>query len=149
MFLNRVDFSQPRQAFYLPGIAAAFALNYASTTGRNEATTLGQQFLALNRDGTEAQFDDINSVQICKYGWGLACEVRYNPATQWLPEAVRMVRWFMQRQATDGSWSPSTFLRQEPSISDKLSKTAEHLMELSQLIDALSGSGQTVFSDVR
>jgi hypothetical protein len=71
-FVRVVDFTSTRQTYFNPGIAAAFLAGYFELTGRDEARRLGRSYLALNTQGTESQFTDPTSVQICKFGWGAA-----------------------------------------------------------------------------
>ncbi|KAA1378524.1 hypothetical protein [Aeromicrobium fastidiosum] len=137
-FLLRVDFREPLQAYYSPGIAAAFLHDYRALTGSDDRD-LARAFLQLNADGSDVQFTDPNSVQICKYAWGVACDVKLDPASPFAADAERMTAWFLDRQNDDGSWSPSSFGSTEvPPPVDRLWKTAEHLMELSFLIEALT-----------
>ena len=146
-FLLRVDFREPLQAYYNPGIAAAFLHGYRALTGSDDRD-LARSFLALNAGGTDAQFTDPNSVQICKYAWGVACDVALDPASPLVDDAERMTEWFLDRQNADGSWSPSTFGSTEvPAPVDRLWKTAEHLMELTFLIEALTIADSTTAED--
>lgn len=139
-FLLRVDFREPLQAYYSPGIAAAFLHGYRALTGSDDRD-LARSFLRLNAGGTEAQFTDPHSVQICKYAWGVACDLKLDPRSPFTADAERMTAWFLDRQNGDGSWSPSTFGSTEiPPPVDRLWKSAEHLMELTLLIEALAAA---------
>ncbi|MFB9315786.1 hypothetical protein [Nocardioides plantarum] len=143
-FLLRVDFREPLQAYYNPGIAAAFLHDYRALAGSDDLD-LARAFLRLNADGTDAQFTDPHSVQICKYAWGVACDLRLDPHSPFTADAERMTEWFLDRQNADGSWSPSTFGSAEvPPPVDRLWKTAEHLMELTFLIEALNAADPTI-----
>jgi hypothetical protein len=135
-----VDFSLPRQAYFHPGAAAAFLANFGARTRTRAPLELATSMMRLNINGTKAQFDDNESVQICKFGWGAAEMLTADPDGGWAPHVQRMATWFTERQLSDGSWAPSTFtLGAEPQDTDKMWKTAEHLMEVVQMSTALSG----------
>lgn len=137
---NLVDFNRPRQLYYLPGAASAFLAEYSSRSGRREAIELASQFMQLNIGGTPRQFDDPDSVHICKFGWGAAELLVADPQGGWEVHAVRMADWFVQRQRPDGAWDPSAFTLTAPASDiDRMWKTAEHLMEVVELEAALRG----------
>jgi hypothetical protein len=137
-FLLVVDFQAPRQSYFHPGIAAAFLAGYAQQTGDASALELGRKYLALTIGGTQQQYDDPSSVQICKFGWGAAAMLAADPQGGHLPWTVRMGEWFIRRQRPDGAWAPSSFMTPEPGTLDLYWKTAEHVMELSYIEQALS-----------
>jgi hypothetical protein len=132
-----VDLREPRQLYFHPGIAAAFLAGWAQQTGDEETLQLGRDYLALSTQGTSAQFDDISSVQICKYGWGASAMLTADPHGGHLPAVVRMAKWFCDRQRPDGSWAPASFMVPDPALSDLYWKTAEHTMELAYIEHAL------------
>lgn len=136
-WLALTDFTKPQQSYYNPGMAAVFLAQYAANRSDEKALELGRAFLDLNIRGISAQFDDISSVQICKFGWGSAAMLIADPEGDHLRHVARMGRWFIDRQARDGSWSPSSFLVQMPSDIDKMLKTAEHAMEVDVIMSAL------------
>jgi len=136
-FLRVVDLNAPRQTYFHPGIAAAFAAGYSQQTGDQAALQLGRDYLKLSTDGTQEQFTDRSSVQICKFGWGAAAMLTADPTGGHLPWVVRMAEWFIDRQRPDGAWAPSSFTTPEPQLLDLYWKTAEHLMELSYIETAL------------
>lgn len=143
-FLLRIDFRQPMQAYYNPGIAAAFLHDYAALTGSATDHELARKFLQLNVGGTEEQFNDPRTVQICKFAWGVACDLKFDPRSPHESDAVRMLAWFLDRQNEDGSWSPSSFgSTEDPRPVDRLWKSAEHLMELSFLLEVLTARTTT------
>lgn len=137
-FLLKVDFRQPRQAYYYPGIAAAFLGAYAMHSGEQGALDAAHRFLALNDGGVAEQFTDQESSQICKYGWGLAIAQIADRSVDYRDQLGRMGEWFIERQLEDGSWLPSSFLFPQPTEVDAMAKTAEHSMEVTALIAALS-----------
>jgi hypothetical protein len=134
------DFSLPRQAFYNPGIAAAFLGRYALATGDERACDLGRAFLELTARGTAAQFDHRESKQVCKYAWGRAVMVDADPDGGHLPELLRMVDWFAESQLSDGRWQDSPFKVPEPTEADDLRVTAEFVLHLTTALAALGSS---------
>jgi hypothetical protein len=133
------DFNAPRQAYFNPGIAAAFLAAYALQYDDSDAMALGEKYLLLNIAGDQdVQFEDRESVQICKFGWGAAAMAQAGSRAHYAVYLVRMAHWFADRQADDGSWSPSSFLVAAPDEVDRLVKTAEHLMEAAEILSALA-----------
>ncbi|MCS3835668.1 hypothetical protein HNR03_000248 [Pseudomonas sp. JAI111] len=139
-FARCVEFNKPRQAYFYPGIAAAFLAGYYQKTGNHEALKLADRYLALNENGTFEQFTDTGSVQICKFGWGVAAMYSAQPTEYRLRWLNEMADWFISRQEPDGSWAPSSFMTPAPGLNDYFWKTAEHLMELSYIECALRQS---------
>jgi hypothetical protein len=131
------DFSRARQTFYTAGMAAVFLATFGARYGVDDAVVVSRDLLQRNIDGCEEQFNDPESVQVCKFGWGAAVVYSHDRSSDLLPHLVRMGEWFSEHQAQDGSWSPSTFLVPEPSDVDKLIKTAEHVMEVNAILAAL------------
>jgi hypothetical protein len=141
--LRVVEFGQPRQLYFYPGIAGAFLAGYAQQTGDDAALKLGRAYLALTEGGTDAQFTDWASVQICKFGWGAAAMHTADPDGGHLPWVVRMAEWFIRRQRPDGAWAPSSFMTPKPGLHDLYWKTAEHLMEMTYIELALTASARS------
>ena len=137
-WVGAVDFTKPRQAYFYPGIAAVFLAMYAMRSGDTEALAAGHDYLAANLKGTQEQFDDIASVQACKFAWGSALMQIADPAVDYSDWMVKMADWFIARQRPDGSWGPSTFVSSEPSVTELMTKTAEHAMEVTAVLAALS-----------
>jgi hypothetical protein len=136
-WVSITDFTRPRQSFYTPGMAAVFLAGYAMRRGDPAALALGHELLALNINGTAAQFDDLESVQACKFGWGAAAMQMADPSADYRDQLLRMGDWFIARQSEDGAWAPSRFAAPQPSDVQKLVKTAEHVMEVNAIISAL------------
>lgn len=137
--LRVVDFTRPKQLYFHTGIAGAFLAGYGQQSGLAAPTELGERFLSLNKQGTQRQYDDNTSVQICKFGWGVAWMNNAAPSAEQLTWVARMGLWFVDRQRPDGAWAPSSFLEPErqPDLLDLYWKTAEHLMELSYIEQSL------------
>jgi len=131
------DFSQPRQAYYTPGMGAVFLARYAARYSCTASLEAARRLVAFNIKGSPAQFDDLESVQACKFGWAVGELGLADPEGDWTPWIQRMIHWFLERQSPDGWWGPSLFADPHPSIADRLTKTSEHLMELSVCMAAL------------
>jgi len=137
-WVGAIRFQEARQAYFYPGIAAAFLAIYAMRTGDREALAAGHAYLAINLAGTQAQFDDLESVQACKFGWGVALMQIADPSRDYADTLARMADWFIARQRKDGSWGPSTFFSPQPSQVELMTKTAEHSMEVTAILAALA-----------
>lgn len=134
------DFTQPRQAFYNPGIAAAFLARYYMVTRDEAAKDLARNYLSLTEGGTERQFDSSESVQVCKFGWGVAAWLDASPEPSWHRHAVRMGHWFLEAQNEDGSWDNSPFLMEDGARDDiRVEITAEFVQHLVTIVAALGG----------
>lgn len=134
------DFSQVRQAYYTPGMGAVFLARYAGRYGCSASLAAARRLLEFNIRGNPAQFDDVESVQACKFGWAVGEMALVDPDGDWLPWVRRMIGWFLDRQAPGGWWGPSKFADATPSTADRLVKTSEHLMELSVCMAALGAA---------
>ena len=135
------DFDLPRQAFYNPGIAAAFLGRYAMATGDEDTLQLARDYIDLTVGGSESQFDHTDSVQVCKFGWGAAVLLETTGDETLLPHVVRMGHWFTAAQNPDGSWDNSPFLMERPSDHEsvRVEITAEFVQHLTSIINALAG----------
>lgn len=133
-------FDEPRQAFYNPGIAAAFLARYSAQRADPAAHELADAYLALSEDGGPAQFDFAESVQICKFGWGAAALLDLSPQQRYLDHAERMARWFLECQQPDGHWQNSPFLMPDgPTVASDIEVTAEFIQHLMTISTALAG----------
>lgn len=137
-FSRVLDFDREHQPYFQPGIAAAFLTGYAQQTGNSAALSRAQDFLSITTGGGDLQFDDSTSVQICKFGWGAAVTYTATSDAGLRPWVARMGEWFARRQEPDGSWAPAAFMQPNPGLLDFYWKTAEHVMELSYIVSALS-----------
>jgi hypothetical protein len=133
------DLHGRRQAFYNPGIAAAFLARYFQHSGDERARELGRRYLALSAEGGEGQFDYTESAQICKFGWGAALMHEADPEGGHLPHVLRMAEWFCDSQLEDGRWHDSPFLSPDPTEGDDLEITAEFVLHLTTILTALGG----------
>jgi len=133
------DFTQPRQAFYNPGIAAAFLGRYHMRTGNPDALALARDFLALTVSGTDAQFDFEDSVQVCKFAWGASILWEATGDETYRDHAARMGQWFIDAQNDDGSWDNSPFLmeRADDPESVRVEVTAEFVQHQVTVATAL------------
>ncbi len=135
------DFTKPRQAFYNPGITAAFLGRYAMATGNTDAIELARSYLDLTVAGTDAQFDHTDSVQVCKFAWGSSVLLEATGDRRYLGYALRMGDWFVDIQNADGSWDNSPFLmaRTTDPASVRIEITAEFVQHLTTVANALGG----------
>jgi hypothetical protein len=135
------DFTKPRQAFYNPGIAAAFLGRYYMTTGEPDALRLAESYIALTTRGTSAQFDYTDSVQVCKFAWGAAVLLDATGDEAYLQHLWRMAPWFVAAQNEDGSWDNSPFLmdRGGDHASIRTEVTAEFIQHLVSILSAIGG----------
>jgi hypothetical protein len=135
------DLRAPRQAFYNPGIAAAFLGRFGAATRTSAPFDLARSFLVLSEHGTPAQFDYSETRQICKYGWGAAVMLEFSPdGKEFLPAVERMADWFRDCQDADGSWTNSPFINPHPTDADRLEVTAEFVLHTSTILTALRAS---------
>ncbi|MGH6696169.1 hypothetical protein [Sphingopyxis sp.] len=139
-WLGLCEFQSPRQAYYTPGIAAAFLAGVAMQSADASALETAEAYLEMNRRGTRDQFEDLASVQLCKFGWGSALVVLARAGAGPVGDVETMGQWFLDRQGADGSWAPSAFLVPDPDISDRIMKTAEHVMEVNAILAALGAA---------
>lgn len=138
-FESITDLTQPRQAFYNPGMAAAFCGRFLAATGDERARSLGRALLDLSIDGTPAQFDHSESRQICKFGWGAATMLEADPDGDHLPQVLRMAEWFHESQNADGSWHNSPFRSPQPSVGQLMDITVEFVLHVCTILCALEG----------
>jgi hypothetical protein len=138
-FLAVTDFRLPRQAFYNPGISAAFLSRYHMFTAEPRPRELAKMMLGLVARGTPEQFKYAESMQICKFGWGSALAAEIDPDGGHIENVVRMARWYYESQGADGSWCPSPFLVPDPSLADAMQKTAEHTLWVITMLSSLAG----------
>jgi hypothetical protein len=133
------DFTEPRQAFFNPGIGAAFLARYYMQTGIEDALPIARGLLQLSEDGTELQYDYPDTIQIGKFAWGAAAMLEVEPAEQHLRNVLRMGDWYADSELKDGSWVPSLWRTPEPTDVDALWKTAEHVLHITTMLTALAG----------
>lgn len=139
-FWTIVDFGKPRQAFYNPGIGAAFLSKYFMVTRAPRAREIAAALLELSAKGTEDQFNWWESMQICKFGWGAAMAAEVDPGGEHIARVLRMARWYVESQREDGSWVPSGFITPEPNDSHAMEKTAEHTLWVTLMLASLAGA---------
>jgi hypothetical protein len=134
------DFSKPRQAFYPPSMGAVFLARYAARHNCTKSLDAARRLLIFNTQGHADQFEDLGSVQACKFGWAVAEMYHADPDGNWVPWLHQMSQWFLVRQDPTGWWGPSRFADAAPSVADRMVKTSEHLMEINALSTALGAS---------
>jgi hypothetical protein len=136
------DFTKPRQAYYNPGIAAAFLGQYSSARADPEALALAEAYLALTTNGSPIQFDFEDSVQVCKYAWGASVLYEATREPKFLAQAKRMIPLFCDAQNSDGSWDNSPFLMERAADREsvRVEITAEFVQHLVTVRTALGGA---------
>jgi hypothetical protein len=134
------DLTAPRQAYFNPGIGAAFLGRYAMATGAGEARRLADALLALSEQATEAQFDHTDTVQVGKFAWGAAVLLEGGHDERYVRDLVRMGDWYADSQRPDGGWAPSAFQVPAPEDADVLWKTAEHVLHVTTMLTAIGGT---------
>jgi hypothetical protein len=133
------DFRLPRQAFYNPGIAAAFLARYSARYDSAEARQLADAYLALSESADPVQFDHTDSVQICKFGWGAAALLDLEADPRYRGHVERMARWFLDAQHADGHWQNSPFLLPNgATTASNIEVTAEFVQHLVFMSAALA-----------
>jgi hypothetical protein len=138
-FMAITDFSQPRQAFYNPGIGSAFLIRYFMRTGNRVALEIALDLLGLHAGGTEEQFNHHESMQVCKFAWGSSLALEVDPDGGHLENVLRMADWYAESQFEDGSWVHSPFLDPRPTDGAAMEKTAEHIMWVVAMLASLAG----------
>jgi hypothetical protein len=145
-FYMVTDLGAARQAFYNPGIAAAFLGRYHLAIGDEEPLAAARQFLSLSAHGSAAQFDYQESRQICKFGWGSAVLTEADPGNAaYEAYTLRMTQWFVESQEPDGRWHNSPFLDPAPTDDGDMAVTAEFVLHLTTIMTALSGKTAAEF----
>jgi len=133
-----VFFDRPYQAFYMPGIAAAFLGRHYQLTGQRGSLQLADAFVELSAGGAELQWDHRQNAQMCKFPWGTSVLLDAAPDPRYAAYTLRMVDWFEASQEDDGRWHPSSFLNPDPDDVDDMPKVAEHLLHLTTMEGALA-----------
>jgi hypothetical protein len=146
-FGHFLDVDKPRQAFFMPGLGAAFAGRYAMATGNRKAIEIGRGLLDVSERAHESQYDHTDTVHVGKFAWGAGVMADADPGTEsHVADALRMGQWFLDSQEEDGRWNPSRFLVPDPQDHDALWKTGEHIVLMNVVIMALAGRPRTAFA---
>lgn len=140
LFISKVNFGEPRQAFYNPGIGAAFLSRYYMVTRHERAREIARGLLQLSACGTPDQYNHWESMQICKFGWGSAVTAEIDPNGPHREHVLRMAQWYIGSQRNDGSWVPSGFLVPDPNDSHAMEKTAEHTLWVTFMLGTLAAA---------
>jgi hypothetical protein len=132
-------FQEPRQAFYNPGIAAAFLSRFASATGDAKALELAQAYLKLSAGASDHQYDHTESKQVCKFAWGASAYLDATGDATARGWVERMANWFLDSQEPDGRWHNSSFLNPTHTLEADLGVTIEFALHLTTILAALGG----------
>jgi len=134
------DFSKPLNFYFQACIAAMFLASYAKKTGNQEALKYVDLLHALVKNGNkDHMFEDPRTIQICKYGWFLGVYVLNYPEKkeECKDDLIRKAHWFADCQLEDGAWGTSVYMAPVSSNIQKMTKTAEHLMQTCAVIAGL------------
>ena len=127
------------QAYYNPGIAAAFLARAYLATGEQDYLDLARAYQEFSMNATERQFE---SKQVCKSGWGSAVLYEATGEAAYREWTLRLGDWFVETQLADGHWENTKHLTPNPTVADNIRITAEFVVHLDTIVHALSGSGQ-------
>lgn len=144
-FGHYMDIDKPRQAFFNPGLGAAFLGRYTLATGNTGGVEIARELLAFSGNAHEAQYDYEDTVHVGKFGWGAGAMLDVEPSESHLAQSMRMGQWYLDSQLDDGRWNPTAFLVPEPDEADALWKTAEHIVLMQVVEMALAAYPRTVF----
>jgi hypothetical protein len=146
-FAYFLDVDKPRQAFFMPGLGAAFAGRYAMATGNKKGLEIGRGLLDVSERAHESQYDFTDTVHVGKFGWGAGVMTDADPGTDaHVADALRMGQWYLDSQLEDGRWNPTKFLVPEPDDADALWKTAEHIVLMTIVEMGLAGHPRNAFT---
>ncbi|MCL2803337.1 MAG: hypothetical protein FWD29_05225 [Micrococcales bacterium] len=142
-----LDIDKPRQAFFNPGLGAAFMGRYAMATGSTSAVEIGRGLLDVARRAHESKYDYNDTVHVGKFAWGAGVMMDVEPDESHLADAMRLGQWFLDCQLEDGRWNPTKFLVPEPGDTDALWKTGEHILLMTILDMALAAWPRGTFGN--
>lgn len=145
-----LDTRKPRQAFFTPGIAAAFLGRYAMATGNATSAEIARQLMFIDGRTHESKYDFSDTVHVGKSAWGASVMLDIEPDESYFAQAMRMGQWFLDSQGPDGRWEPSKFLI--PDYDDDaqaLWKTAEHMVLITIVQIALAAHPRRIFGKQR
>ncbi len=126
---------EERQFHYNGGIAAAALAHIGMLTGEKKWLDLARKYEQFSIDSTPEQF---KTRQVCKSAWGaglISLATGDTGYTDWL---IRMANWFADLQDADGSWSNTPYLDPDPTTTRRTEVTAEFVVHVDTLIEALS-----------
>ena len=135
-FVLRAD--QPRQWYFMMGIAAAFLCRLTMASGERTHVGLAQRYLDLAFHCTDAMYD---TAQVGKVGWGAALVYQLTGDARYRDLAVRVAGALLAQQNPDGSWHNTGGFTQQ-SETDEV--TAEFVVLLDEMIQGLSSASQDV-----
>jgi hypothetical protein len=145
-FGHVLDTAEPRQAFFMPGIGAAFAGRYVQATGDTSGIAIGRGLLEVSENAHESQYDFEDTVHVGKFGWGAGVMLNVEgEQEETLADAIRLGQWYLDSQLEDGRWEPTKFLVPEPDDADALWKTAEHIVLMTMVQNGLAAYPRTPF----
>jgi hypothetical protein len=137
-FGHWIDFAKPRQTYFNPGLGAAFMGRYYMVTRSESARRIGRRLIELSDAATEKQFEYWDTVHVGKLAWGSGSMLDVDADELYLRNAIRMGKWLIDCQVEDGRWNPTHFQTPNPTDTDALWKTAEHVLLSTIVLAALA-----------
>ena len=130
--LYAVRAGQPRERFYMIGIAAAFLTKYGLATGESDAFDLAARYLDFALRCSDAMYE---TAQVGKVGWGAALLAGATGEERYRALAVRAGEALLAQQNDGGSWDNTGGFTTQ-AVRDEI--TAEFVAELDEMILGLS-----------
>lgn len=127
------------QAYYNPGLAAAFLGRMYMATGEGGYLQLARQYQGFSMDTTDRQFE---SAQVCKSGWGSAVLYEATGEDIYQEWTLRLGEWFIENQLADGHWENTKYWTPNPTTADNIELTAEFVVHLDTIVHALGLSAR-------
>ena len=123
------------QAYFMPGITAAFLGRLYMATGAEQWLRLAQEYQAFSMNTTERQFD---WGRACKSGWGSAVLYEATGDLVYYEWTRRFGDWYVELQLPEGDWRSSKLTSHTRAMPDRIATVAEFTMHLDTIIHAVS-----------
>ena len=129
-----VQADQPRQWYFMIGIAAAFLCRLAMAAGEPSQLQLAKRYLDLAFRCTDAMYE---TAQVGKVGWGAALVYQLTGETRYRDLALRVADALLAQQQPEGCWhNTGGFTHQ--AVTDEV--TAEFVVLLDEMVLGLSAT---------
>jgi hypothetical protein len=127
-----VDATQPKQWFFVPGIAAAFLTRLYQATQEPSYLELAENYIHF---ATRCSEDQFSRAQVGKVGWGASLLYQVTKKSEYKALAFRVGDYLLDTQFAEGYW-----LNTYPSVQyhNVLEVTAEFVVHLDTISAALS-----------
>lgn len=123
-----------RQAYFMPGIAAAFLARLYMAEPRADYLELARRYEEFGMGCTGRMFD---VPQFCKVGWGSALLYQLTGEKHYLEFTLRCGDWYCAHQFPEGFWHNRDDWQPER-LENRINVTAEFALHLDTIIGALS-----------